>query len=89
MSINLRLPEEVLGPKPEREALETILLFFVPEGRISVARAGEILGLDRLAAIRWCISRGFHYPDLSEEDLAEELRHARKPQTLAPSSNSA
>ena len=82
MSINLQLPEEVievLGPEPEREALEAVLLFLVSEGRISVARAGEILGLDRLAAVRWYTSRGFYYPDLSEEDLAEELRHARKP----------
>jgi hypothetical protein len=46
---------------------------------MSVARAGEILGFDRMSAIRWYTSHGFYYPDLSEEDLAEELRHARKP----------
>ena len=82
MSVNLELPDEVvevLGPEPKREALEAILLFLVSEDRMSVARAGEILGLDRLAAIRWYTSHGFSYPDLSEEDLAEELRHARKP----------
>lgn len=87
MSINSQLPEElieVLGPEPEREALEAVLLFLVSEGEISVVRAGEIPGLDRLAAICRYTSRGFYYPDLPEEDLAEELRHARKPQTLAP-----
>lgn len=80
--MNLELPEEIieaLGPEPRREALEAILLFLVSEDRMSVARAGEILGLDRLSAIRWYASHGFYYPDLSEEDLAEELRHARKP----------
>ncbi|MBA3795452.1 MAG: hypothetical protein H0X19_15130 [Rubrobacter sp.] len=56
-----------------------MLLFLVSEDRMSVARAGEILDLDRMSAIRWYTSHGFYYPDLSEEDLAEDLRHARKP----------
>lgn len=80
--MNLQLPDEIikaLGPEPEHEALEAILLFLVSEDRISVALAGEILGLDRLSAISWYTSHGFYYPDLSEEDFAEELRHARKP----------
>ena len=80
--MNLELPEEVveaLGPEPERAALEAVLLFLISEDKISVARAGEILGLDRTSAISWYISHGFYYPDLSDEDLAEELRHARKP----------
>jgi len=82
MGMNLELPEEVveaLGPKPERAALEAVLLFLISEDKMSVARAGEILGLDRISAIRWYTSHGFYYPDLSEEDLAEELRHARRP----------
>jgi hypothetical protein len=82
MDLSLDLPAEVveaLGPDPRREVLEAILLFLVHADRISVARAGEILGLDRLSAIRWYTSHGFYYPDLSEEDLAEEFRHARKP----------
>jgi hypothetical protein len=80
--MNLELPEEVveaLGPEPERAALEAVLLFLISEDKTSVARAGEILGLDRTSAIRWYTSHGFYYPDLSEEDLAEELRHARRP----------
>ncbi len=82
MSMNLELPEEIveaLGPEPERAALEAVLLFLISEDKISVAHAGEILGLDRISAIRWYTSHGFYYPALSEEDLAEELRHARKP----------
>ena len=82
MSINLELPEEVveaLGPEPERAALEAVLLFLISEDKMSVARTGEILGLDRISAIRWYTAHGFYYPDLSEEDLDEELRHARKP----------
>lgn len=80
--MKLTLPDEVLkalGSEPERAALEAVLLFLVSEDKISVARAGEILGLDRISAIRWYTSRGFYYPDLPEEDLAAELRHARKP----------
>ena len=82
MSMNLELPKEVieaLGPQPERAALEAVLLFLISEEKMSVARAGELLGLDRISAIRWYTSHGFYYPDLSEEDLTEELRHARKP----------
>jgi hypothetical protein len=80
--MNLEFPEEIveaLGPEPERAALEAVLLFLIYEDKISVARAGEILGLDRISAINWYTSHGFYYPDLSEKDLAEELRHARKP----------
>jgi hypothetical protein len=80
--MNLELPEEVvkaLGPEPERAALEAVLLFLISEDKMSVARAGEILRLDRISAINWYTSHGFYYPDLSEKDLVEELRHARKP----------
>lgn len=82
MSMSLKLPEEVieaLGPEPERATLEAVLLFLISEDKMSVARAGEILNLDRMSAIRWYTSHGFYYPDLSEEDLSEELRHAQKP----------
>jgi hypothetical protein len=54
-------------------------LSLISEGKISVARAGEALGLDRMLAVPWYTSHGFYYPDLSQDDLAEELRHARKP----------
>jgi hypothetical protein len=68
-----------LGPQPERAALEAVLLFLISEDKMSVARVGEVPGLDGISAIRWYTSHGFYYPDLSEEDLAEELRHARRP----------
>jgi len=79
--VDLELPVEVveaLGPNPERKVLEAALLFLISEDEISVARAGEIPGLDRTSAIRPYTSHGFYYPDLSGEDLAEELRCARK-----------
>ena len=82
MEMKLTLPDEVLealGPEPEREMLEAVLLLLVSEDKMSVARAGEILGLGRMSAIRWYTSHGFYFPDLSVEDLAEDLRHARKP----------
>ncbi len=56
MSMNLQLPDEVvevLGPDPEREALEGVLLLLVGEGRMPLERAGEILGFgDREEAMR-------------------------------------
>jgi predicted HTH domain antitoxin len=80
MDMKLTLPDEVLkalGPEPEREVLEGVLLLLVSEGRMSVARAGEILGLEgRISAIRWYTGHGLPYPDLSEEDLADDLKYA-------------
>ncbi len=79
--MKLELPAEVidtLGPEPERKVLEAVLLFLVAKDRVSVAYAGEVIGLDRLSAVRWYTGHGFYYPDLSEEDLAEDLRHARE-----------
>lgn len=80
MSINLELPAEVvevLGPEPEREVLEGVLLLLVSEGKMSVARAGEILGFEsRMSAMRWYTGHGLPYPNLSEEDLADDLKYA-------------
>jgi len=82
MSMNLELPKsiiDVLGPEPRREALEAILLFLIAENRMSVARAGEILELDRHSAVRWYTSHGYSYPDLSDDEVSEEFLHARQP----------
>lgn len=80
MSMNLELPAEVvdaLGPEPEREVLEGVLLLLVSEGKMSVARAGEIMGLEgRISAIRWYTRHGLPYPDLSGEDLDDDLKYA-------------
>lgn len=49
MDVKLTLPDEILealGPDPEREALEGVLLLLVGEGRLSLKRAGEVLGLE-------------------------------------------
>jgi predicted HTH domain antitoxin len=80
MNLKVELPAEVveaLGPEPEREVLEGVLLLLVSEGKMSVARAGEILGLEsRISAIRWYTRHGLPYPDLSEEDLTDDLKYA-------------
>ena len=80
MDMKLTLPDEVLealGPQPEREVLEGVLLLLVSEGKMSVARAGEILGLEgRVSAIRWYTRHGLPYPDLSEEDFADDIKYA-------------
>lgn len=79
MEIRLDLPQEILdalGDSPEREALEAVLLFLVREGRMSVARAGRTLGLDRQESVRWYTAHGSSYPDLDATELEEELRYA-------------
>ncbi len=85
--MELNIPEDVaeaLGENPDREALEAILLHLVRSGRVSVAWAGERLGLDRWQSIAWYTSRGYPYPDYTEEDLEEDLRYARNfPGSLA------
>jgi hypothetical protein len=81
MSMELDLPAEVveaLGPEPEREALEGILLLLVGEGRITLERAGALLGLEnREKAVRWYEGRASSRADLQAEDPArtEEIVH--------------
>ncbi len=77
----LKLPEEVveaLGEEPERQALEALLLYLIQADRVSVAWAGNKLGLGRQESIRWYMSHGHPYPDYSEEDLDEDFRHAER-----------
>ncbi len=80
MNLKVELPAEVvdaLGPEPEREVIEGVLLLLVSEGEMSVARAGELLGLrGRISAIRWYTGHGLPYPDLSDEDVADDLGYA-------------
>jgi hypothetical protein len=77
----LRVSEEVLaalGEDPEREALEALLLHLIRVDRVSVAWAGERLGLDRREAIRWYTSHGYPFPDYTEEDFEEDARYAER-----------
>ena len=78
LNIDLELPAEVVEALgPEHEVLEGVLLLLVSEVKMSVARTGEILGLEgRLSAIRWYTSHRLPYPDLSQKDLADDLRYA-------------
>ena len=83
MPVTLELPPEILaayGDELERKVLESLLLQMVREGRLSVAKAGSLLGLDRLAAIRWYTSHGYTFPNYDAEDfVANDLNYARKP----------
>lgn len=77
----LKVPEEVmaaLGDDPQREALEALLLHLLREGRVSVAWAGEVLGLGRMEAVRWYTSRGHRFPDQTEEELVKDLENIRR-----------
>jgi hypothetical protein len=57
--------------------IEGVLLLLVSEGKMSVARAGEILGLrGQISAIRWYTGHGLPYPDLSKEDVVDDLGYA-------------
>ncbi|HEX7021219.1 MAG TPA: hypothetical protein VF171_00070 [Trueperaceae bacterium] len=44
---------------------------------MTVAKAGSILGMDRMSAIRWYTSLGFDYPNLDDADLLGEWQHAK------------
>lgn len=79
MDVRITLPDEVveaLGEDPERETYEALLLHLVRREKITVGRAGELLGLDKMAAIRWYISHGHHYPGLTAADLEDDFRFA-------------
>ncbi len=54
---------DALGRDPEREVLEGVLLLLISEGRISLDRAGEILGFgDSEEATRWYAERALPRP---------------------------
>lgn len=75
MDVKLTLPDEIveaLGRDPEREALEGVLLLLIGEGRISLEKAGEILGFgDREEATRWYAERALPRPKPEASDAFE------------------
>lgn len=81
MDLNLRLSDEVieaLGPEPEREAPEGVLLLLVGEGKMTLERAGEVLGFeDREEAARWYAGRASSLPALEPHasSVVEEIVH--------------
>ncbi len=83
MDVRLTLPDEMLealGPDPEREALEGLLL--VGEGRLSLERAGEVLGLEnRERAEHWYAERVSSRSSLDADtsDLIEKPVHLENP----------
>ncbi len=81
MDVRLTLPDEMLealGPDPERETLEGLLLLLVGEGRLSLERAGEVLGLEnREKAEHWYAERVSSRSGLDADDpgLIQEPVH--------------
>ena len=69
------MPDEVLealGPDPEREALQGVLLLLVSEDKLSLEQAGEVLGLgSREAAARWYAERIPTGPDPEQRKLGK------------------
>lgn len=60
MDMKLTLPDEVaekLGDEPEREVLEGVLLLLVGERKLSLERAGAVLGFDGEESARWYAGR--------------------------------
>jgi predicted HTH domain antitoxin len=67
----------LLGDSPEeieRHALEMIVLELYRRGTISAGRAAHLLGMEKLAFIRWTGELGIPYFRISAEELREELR---------------
>ncbi len=76
MDLSIRLPDEgveVLGPEPEREALEGVLLLLVGEGKLGLERAGGIRGLGgREEAARWYARRALSRLDVDADGGTDE-----------------
>lgn len=80
MMLKLDLPPEVakmLGSDPEQEALEALLLHLVHQGRVTLAWAGERLGMNRWQAMEWYTAQGYPYPNLTAEELEHDINHAK------------
>jgi predicted HTH domain antitoxin len=82
--IHLEVEEDVaelLGSSPEqieRSALEMIVLELYRRRELSAGRAGELLGIDRFAFIRWSGALGIPYLDMTPEEWQQELRVLEK-----------
>jgi hypothetical protein len=74
--MQIELPDDfapLLGPDPATAVREAVLLQLVHEGRLTVAAAGERLGLGRLEAIRWYTGHGYPYPDMTPAELRQQV----------------
>ncbi len=77
MATSFELPDQVvelLGEDAQRKALEAVLIVLIAKGELSVARAGEILGLDRAEAIEWWGRHGGSWPNLTVDEFRANLR---------------
>ena len=80
MPVTLELPPEVVaafGDNLEKTTLELLLLQLIQAEKMSVAKAGSLLGLNRLDAIRWYTSHGHAFPNWDEEEWQRELEAAK------------
>jgi hypothetical protein len=72
---------ELLGDSPEqieRNVLEILVLDLYRRHEISGGRAAELLGLEKLAFIRWSGSLGIPYFDMTPEQWEHEVRSIAK-----------
>jgi hypothetical protein len=77
MKLQIALPDELislLGTDPDAKVREAVLLQLVHDGKISVAYAGQLLGLERQDAIRWYTAHGYSYPIMTPADLKHDLK---------------
>ena len=78
--IRIEIDEDVLRllgestEQIERHALEMIVLELYRRHTVSAGRAAILLGMDKLAFIRWSGSLGIPYFDMTAEELREELK---------------
>jgi predicted HTH domain antitoxin len=80
MDVRITLPDEVLealGPNPEREALEGVLLLLVGEGRVSLERAADVLGMSREEAARWYAERVLSRSGTADSFPEDAERHVQ------------
>lgn len=81
MELRLAIPDaiaQVLGPDPDRAALEAMLAELVFQGWISTDDAGTALGLSPAESIEWYSKRGHDYVAYPPEELTEEVDSLRR-----------
>lgn len=76
MALQIDLPDQLtplLGPDPSAAVRDAGFVQLVHEGRMAMAYAGQLLGLDRLDAVRWYTSHGYPYPALTPAEVHHDL----------------
>lgn len=77
MELRIEVPDlmaEMLGPDPERGALEALVAELVFNESISIGFAGDVLGMTSVDALDWYVGRGHEPRSKTDEEIESDIQ---------------